>query len=260
MFDRREEPGNAAVTAVQKARDVVISLDNCFQKLFSEATGGILQAIETRLALVQTQLAKMQTCAQGAIEQQVESAAADVSAELRCIKTAQLQLASSVCGIEKQLQSLIMQNTLLENASKESGLLTEEHYQQCIVQPMVRSLFPAFDEVEEAKRRSFEAGPMNSTAVCDVFDAILIHLRQFLSTYQVESIRHSPDTKFDPKLMRPVKIIATGDKTLNGCIAASLRTGFRWREENLLRPESVAVYRYEFSFNHNLNDHERSSL
>ena len=261
MINRHEKPEEVTHPDVERgcrgpAKDATIFVAKWFEKLYSDAGERLLRPIEIQLNSVQNQLVRIQTCQQEEFKF-TQGAAKDSCADLRRIGAAQQQLASSVCNIDKQLQSLIVQNELLENISKENRILTQDHYQQCIIEPMVRSLFPIFDEVEEAKQRFQEAGKMNGTAVYEVLDAILIHLLQLLSTYQVTQIKHNPNVKFDPKLMRPVKIISTEDRLLNSYVAGSLRTGFRWRQDKVLRPESVAVYRYEPSFSINLNKSER---
>lgn len=178
--------------------------------------------------------------------------------ELREFATKLQQVIYSQQATEKQLEALISQNRLLENASKESHLLSQDRYQQCIVEPMARSLFAVFDDIENAKRRCRETEHMDCPPVCDILDAIFIHLRQFLSVYQIEPVKHRPKSKFDPKVMRPVKIVVTENKDLDNRIAKSLQMGFRWQEDRLLRPESVTVFKYEDPLNNNFNEKERS--
>jgi molecular chaperone GrpE (heat shock protein) len=262
MFERHEGPTDSRNIGAEKrcedsARSAAISLANGFQKLLEEADEDIVRQVDAKLASLQSQLAEILACQQ-ATSGHVQARLADFSTELRQAATKQQQLAYSLQTIEKQLEALILQNRLLENASKENRLLTQDHYQQCIVEPMARSLFAVFDDIEGARRRCGETEQIDSSAVCGTLDGIYIHLRQFLSIYQIEPIRHSPNSRFDPKVMRPIKVIATENKDLNNCVAVSLQAGFRWREDRLLRPESVAVYRYEKPLNNNFDKEERS--
>lgn len=178
--------------------------------------------------------------------------------ELREFATKLQQVIYSQQATEKQLEALISQNRLLENASKESHLLSQDHYQQYIIEPMARSLFAVFDDIENAKRRCRETEHMDSPPVCDVLDAVFIYIRQFLSVYQIEPVKHRPNSKFDPKVMRPVKIVVTENKDLDNRIAKSLQMGFRWQEDRLLRPESVTVFKYEEPLNNDFDEKERS--
>jgi len=146
--------------------------------------------------------------------------------------------------IEKQLDQLIAGNKLLENASQENRILSEEHYQDHIVEPMVRSLFPVIDLINDAKNRNMDSGKDENTGANGLTEAIFIQLQQFLSAYQIEPIQHQPGAKFDPRQMRPLKTVSTQDKRLADRVARSLQAGFRCGRERLLRPESIALYKY----------------
>jgi len=240
-------------------RSPAVLLANSFQMLIEEAVEQMTRRTAAKVKFLYTQLAESMTGQQQMLEE-MNANLVHFGTELSQLATKQKQTIYSQQNIQKQLETLISQNRLLENASKENRLLSQDHYQQCIIEPMARSLFAVFDDIENAKRRCRETGQMNSPPICDIFDGIFIHLRQFLSIYQVEPVKHRPNSKFDPKVMRPVKIIATENKDLDNCVAKSLQTGFRWREGRLLRPESVAVYKYEEPLNNNFDEKERSQL
>lgn len=239
------------------ARDAALLFAESLEQLFYKAEVDIVQKIGTGLSSLQSYLTQI-TALQQKISEQVQTRLADLDTGLKQAVTKQQQIEYSLQAIEKQLEAVIQQNRLLENAGKENLILSQDHYQQCIIEPMARSLFAVFDDIDGARRHYSEAAQINSQAVCDSLDGIYIHLRQFLSIYQVESIRHSPKSSFDPKVMKPLKTIATDNKDLNNCIAASLQVGFRWRDNKLLRPESVALYKYEIPQNNNLDKNERS--
>lgn len=166
--------------------------------------------------------------------------------QLTKVQTSRQQIVYSLERIEKRMEQLIeAQMRLLETSAKENQLLTEEHYQNCIIQPMVRSIFPAFDFIQDFRDNHKEGEQHNDRSLDDLTEGIFIQLRQFLSVYEVQLIQCRPGAKFDPRQMRPVKTVSTHNKRLDNRVAKSLRAGFRWRQDNPLRFESVVLYKYQ---------------
>jgi len=165
--------------------------------------------------------------------------------ELKETTTKCQQIMYSQQAIEKQLEALISQNKLLEGTSKENRLLTEQHYQERIVEPMIRLLFPVFDAIEDAKYCWSGKEQVAEQRFGDILDQIHVQLAQFLLIYAIEPVKHRPGADFDPKVMKPIKFIPTKKKELNSRVAKRLQIGFRQGDQRILRPESVALYRYE---------------
>ena len=135
-------------------------------------------------------------------------------------------------------------NSLLENAGKINHLLSQQHYDDHIIQPIVRSVFPLFDIIEDA-RKCYD----NSR----IFDALLCQLRQFLAVYNVKVIKHSINDKFDPKLMKPIKWLPTADQLQDGLVAESMQIGFCLNSERILRLETVALFKCQPSEINSIN-------
>jgi len=147
-------------------------------------------------------------------------------------------------AIEKHNEVFLTKSKLLENASKENQLLSRQHYQEHIIEPMVRLLFPVFDVIEEARNRWSITTDTNVKRFCNTLEQVRIQLIQFFMTYQIELIKYKPGVEFNPKYMKPVKIIHIGRKELSGRVAECLQTGFRQGEQKILRPVSVVLYEY----------------
>jgi len=105
-------------------------------------------------------------------------------------------------------------------------------------------LFPILDLVHDARVSWREAGESVGDHVTAFTDAIWTQLRQFLLQYEVEIIGHPPHTRFDARLMRPVKLHPTSNRSLDGLVARCLQVGFRRGEGRLLRLETVSLYGY----------------
>jgi len=146
--------------------------------------------------------------------------------------------------IEKQNEVLLTKSKLLENSSKENHLLSRQHYQEHIIEPLVRLLFPVFDVIEEARNRWSITTDTNVKWLCNVLEQVRVQLIQFFMTYQIELIKYKHGIEFNPKYMKPVKIINTGRKELSGRVAECLQTGFRQGEQKILRPVSVVLYAF----------------
>jgi len=164
--------------------------------------------------------------------------------QLTQIETQQKQLNFQLDSIEKILGNINSHSKLLENASQANHILSKQHYDDRIIQPMVRSLFTVIDIIEDACK-SWKDGQNNTNQhQVELLEAIRAQLQQFLANYDIEILRHEPSSPFQPQLMKPVSKISTSEKELDGLIAQSLQIGFQWNQQRLLRPESVSIYKF----------------
>lgn len=176
-----------------------------------------------------------------------------MASQLAKVETQQKQLNFQLDSIEKVLSNLSSHSKLLDNASQTNLLLGNQHYEEHIIQPLVRSLFPVFDLIEDA-RKHWSRSPQNT----ELLSAISSQMGQFLATYDVHIIQHQANNKFDPKTMKPITWISTEDAQLNGHIAESLQVGFRLGTERMLRLETVSLFKYQPSQTNTINPNERA--
>jgi len=169
------------------------------------------------------------------------------------IETKHQQLFYTLDSVNRQLKNLASVTTLLENARQTNLLLGKQHYDEHIIKPVVRSLFPVFDHIEDARRHW-----SHSSQTTELLGAISSQLEQFLATYDVHVIQHQADNKFDPKIMKPIKLIPTEDGQLNDHIAESLKVGFRLGTERMLRLEMVTLFKHQPSQTNTINPNERA--
>jgi len=157
------------------------------------------------------------------------------------VETRQQQSLYQLEAIKKQLDALMANHKLLENAGRSNELLGQQHYQQHVLEPLLRSVFPVFDLINDSE--SHQDDP--SSQLGEVLETVWTQLEQFLATYDVHIIRHAPGQNFDPKIMKPMKWVLTADQDLHRRVCRSLQIGFRWGQEQILRHESVSLYKSE---------------
>jgi len=249
MFDRQEKSikptnGSCDKGTEDYAQDLTALLANYVKALVKETCLQITVSLTPTLSILERQLSQMASKGQD-LAQLISASLVDVKGQLAQIASNQQQIIYYLQAVERQQTVLIQQNKLAENASHENRLLGDQHYQEHIIEPMARCLFSVFDIVENAKRSWHGIDNVTVLSAHEVIDAIAAGLSQFLSIYQVELIEHSPADRFDPQVMRPVKFLPTEKQKLHGCVERCLQVGFRFKQARLLRPESVALYKYQ---------------
>lgn len=190
----------------------------------------------------------MGNCLQNMPEQIIQ-----LAHQMHQIETKQQQSLYDFESVRKQLGNLASVNKLLENASETNHLLGKQHYDEHVIQPMLRSLFPVFDLIEDARRhRSI------SQQAADFANAVWSQLEQFLKTYDVDVIRHYPNDRFDPQVMKPITWVPVENKRLDGRVAESLQIGFRFTKGRILRLETVALFGHQPSRKNMVTLNERT--
>lgn len=171
-----------------------------------------------------------------------------LSNQISQVERKQQQSLNDLESVKHQMDNFTSTNKLLENAGKANQLLGQEHYDHHIIEPMVRSLFPVLDLIEDAYKHW-----ISSKQITELLCAVWSQMQQFLAVYDVHAIKHKPNRKFNPKEMKPIKWIPTDNSDFNGQVADSLRIGFRLGNERILRIETVALYKYQPSEINNVN-------
>ena len=153
------------------------------------------------------------------------------------------KMAYELDGVKQQVNDLAGNNELLKNAIDLNRELGTESYDERVVLPLVRSLFPVVDFIHDAQAALATNTPRYQRAI-QYLDGLHTQIAQFLASYGIEIFRHDAEEKFNPKLMQPIKREPTGDRKLTSCIAASLQCGFK-KDERILRLEKVSLYKHE---------------
>lgn len=201
--------------------------------LLSEALGQLLEASSQR-------------CHEGMVEQTMP-----LLYQVEQITTSQQRFTRQLQVIGKQLEVLGANSQLLENASKTNQLLGRQHYDEHVIQPLLRSIFPVFDLIQDARKHwGQEKEPIDQGTI-DVIDAVWSQLQQFLATYDVHLIQHQFGEVFDPRQMKPVKWVLTTDQTVDGRVFESLQPGFQMSQGQMLRHETVSLLKYQSPSNNN---------
>ena len=211
---------------MQQGSDAVLQLFQVLQQLIGTSMTNCLQDIPGQIVQLSNQVSQVETKQQ-----------------------------KSLCDIEsvrQQLGNLTSTNKLLENAGETTQLLGQEHYNQHIIEPMVRSLFSIFDLIADSHKHSDfsckEMGPM---------DSIYSQLQQFIMNYGIEIIKHTTEDSYDPKPMKPIKWEITSEKHLEKSVARSLQIGFKLGQTRVLRMETVSLFKYQPSETNSITLNER---
>lgn len=164
--------------------------------------------------------------------------------DMRQIQTVQQQSLHQLQNLQKQFGDFLTTNRVLEEASQQNRILSDQHYEDHVISPMVRGLFPIFDIVYDAVASDEHAAKLNSRQFAGFAGALWTQLEQFVLQYDVKVICDPPHTRFQAQTMKPVKTLATDNKSWDGLVASCLQVGFRKGPRRLLRPETVSLYKY----------------
>ena len=150
--------------------------------------------------------------------------------------------------LEQQLleaiKSLYQRQECLERASQQQELLSRQHYDQHIIEPMARSFLPIADIIEQARKSYTDIEFIPKDDVMGLFQAIETHFIQYLSNYDIKLFRSRQGSKFNPKYMQPIRMVLTDQQEKDQTVEKSLQPGLR-HDDRVLRYESVAIYRFD---------------
>lgn len=177
--------------------------------------------------------------------QELERQTAPLRSRIEQVATAVEDIHGAQALMAEKLRALIAHSQLLEKASQEHARLSEEHYHRRIIEPMVRLLFPVVDVLDKAKGFKGSGQGLVHGAQWAVVEQIQIYLTQFFCAHDIRPIRNPPGSALDPKVMKPVRFVPCHDANLDGRLAGSLQAGFVRGTDQVLRCETVALYRYE---------------
>jgi molecular chaperone GrpE (heat shock protein) len=180
-----------------------------------------------------------------AASREVASQTASLQSSLEKLVTALEETQKSQRMLDSRVQELVARSQLLERASQERAVLSEEHHQHHVIEPMIRLLFPVIDVLDKAKGVKGKDNVLVDRAQWAVVEQIQIYMNQFLSAHSVTVVRSQSGAPLNPKVMKPVQFVACQNIGQNSRVAKSLQAGFVQGTGRVLRFESVALYRYE---------------
>jgi molecular chaperone GrpE (heat shock protein) len=202
-------------------------------------------AIESPMVLIAEGLAQLIIRAnRGILQEYAESIMPTLNLVSR-IETRQQQSVYHLEAIRKDLDTFLTRSKLLEKMSLENQALTSQHYQDHVILPVARSIFPVFDIIHDARNAWDDDDSLAARQTIDFANAISAQLQQFLLIFGIEVISHEPNAAFEPKIMKPVKVQTTNIESLDRLVARSLQVGFRLDQHRLLRLETVSLYKYQ---------------
>jgi molecular chaperone GrpE (heat shock protein) len=152
------------------------------------------------------------------------------------------QCVQSVQDVARCVEQLYQRQECLENAGRQQAMLTEQHYENHVIEPLARQLFPIVDLTE----RALSVGAGGQCSCHDVLEATRSQTLELLAYYSIAPFLATLGCPLDAKIMYPAEMRPTADPSADRTIAANIRCGFR-RGQRILRPLHVAIYRLEIS-------------
>ncbi|HEW78983.1 MAG TPA: nucleotide exchange factor GrpE [Phycisphaerales bacterium] len=195
---------------------------------------------DAALQLAQAFQELMEECAPD-FPKEVSEQIVRLSNQISQIENKQQQSLYNFESIRQLLENTVSANSLLEKAGETNLLLGKQHYEEHIIEPMLRSLFPVFDIIADSRKHH---GYCSCNAM-SLMDSIYSQLLQFLANYGVEIFEHTTADSYDREIMKPIKWETTSQEHLENSIAQSLQAGFRLGQTRILRMETVSLYKHQ---------------
>ena len=214
--------------------------------IMKQGSDAVLQLFQVLQQLMGT---SMSNCLQNMPEQIVK-----LSNQLSQAETKQQQSLYDLESVKQQLEKLASTNKLLENASETNHLLGKEHYNQHIIEPMIRSLFSIFDLIMDFRKHHSDLNSKEMGLMLSVYSQI----QQFIANYGIEIIKHTTGDSYNPKTMKAIKWEITSEEHLEKSVARSLQIGFRSGQTRILRMETVSLFKYQPSETNSITLNERT--
>ncbi len=175
-------------------------------------------------------------------------------------------LAAENARLARAVEALCQRQDVLEAASQQQRILTEQFFDKRVIEPLARWCIPIIDLIDEMQRPA-RSGPTSSpadpaappdaaaaepalaeapssAADSTTLLAVRTQLLELLAAYGIEPCASSQGCTFDPKVMRPLAVWTTERPELEKTIARSLRAGWR-RGDRPIRQECVILYRHQ---------------
>ncbi len=154
------------------------------------------------------------------------------------------RLDGSVRKINSDMEAFYQRQNCMEQASERLTLLSQEHYQQHVLDPLARRILQLLDTVDEASSKGgAQQGNNEESDICRAFRANLLEL---LANYGIEQISADQGSVFDPKVMRPVRFAPTDCGQRDKTVESVVRHGYV-SDSRVLRPAMVSIYRFDDS-------------
>lgn len=138
------------------------------------------------------------------------------------------------------LRVLFQRMDCLDEFARQQKVLTDQHYFEHVVMPMFRRLSGEIDLAGDYLA-SFEGA---SSTPIDLLQALRDQLIELLGEYGIRKLHADPGAIFEPKWMKPGKIVLTTNKSEDKQIVSTMRCGFA-RGELILRPATVCMLKFE---------------
>jgi len=149
---------------------------------------------------------------------------------------------AGIVKLGTSVDELSRTNQLLENASQQQAQLSERHYEERVMEPLINGLLPTIHLLDEVSLNG--NGGRSGKRLREIVEAVRLPIEQLFTFYGMELFRSKTGDPFDAMSMQPIQLLATVDQKLHQCVARSLRCGIR-RQGRVLRTEMVTLFRYE---------------
>lgn len=168
---------------------------------------------------------------------------AKLTESLEALRAEMGEMKADSASLLNEMENLRNQSKALESASQEMARLGEKFYSDRLIQPLVKSMLPTIDLLEDTQSRYAQDSSEPAVEFSEILAAIRTMLEELLTAYGVEAFRHVRGTPFDRRFMKAIGYTNAPDNRLHLKLAESRRSGFR--QGNLIvRPELVVLYQH----------------
>ena len=142
--------------------------------------------------------------------------------------------------LEEKIDTLIAKDACLEAASEQLKVLSEQHYDRCVMEPLVGQLAVVLDWAEQAHERWLLSETIPQAEGMEWLGGMVAQVFELLRIYGAEPIAAPPGTPFDPKTMIVADRTCGGEAGRQFVVESTVQIGFR-RGNRIFRHQKVRV-------------------
>jgi molecular chaperone GrpE (heat shock protein) len=150
--------------------------------------------------------------------------------------------AKDMTATKDAVTALTQRQDVLEAAGRELERLSDQHFHEHVITPLVSRLLPPIDLIGGFLLQDPATVTVQSSL--EMHAGVREQLIEFLGDYSVELFHAAPGTPWDKKTQRAEVFVPTPLQSNHHVIVRTIRCGVM-RNAQILRPAVVSVYRFD---------------
>lgn len=204
---------------------------------------GLLPIVEliTSCLLLPDRITALEGAA-GQVDQRLEgleTTIAAMSQQVDLLMRGSAESAQQSQSVHSRLDTILDHQESLNASVSQNSVLSEQHFESHVLEPLTRRLFPVIDLIDTALKQS--GPPAGGEPVAQTLSAAHDQLTELLAVYGVEAIDVPVGSPFVARFMHAGESRSAPNHQMVGTVASTIRRGFR-EGERVLRPPVVVVY------------------